>query len=106
MINYHFLKDFRFEDVVNTFAERDTMLYALALGLGAEPANPLALRYVYEPGLLALPTYPVTLGSPGFFARDPKFGINASRLLHGEQHIKLLSAVPVGEGGESHNACY
>jgi acyl dehydratase len=94
MIDYLKLKDRRLDDVVSSYTERDTILYALSLGLGADPMNRAALRYVYGSEIVALPSYPVALGSPGFFAVDPTFGLDARRILHGEQHITLHGDIP------------
>ena len=48
----------RFDASTQRYGARDTMLYALGLGLGTVPDE---LRYVYEDGLQALPTQAVTL---------------------------------------------
>ncbi|MDR8731473.1 MULTISPECIES: MaoC/PaaZ C-terminal domain-containing protein [Burkholderia] len=94
MINYQKLKNWRFDDVVKSYSERDAILYALGIGLGAEPENEQALAYVYGPHLKVLPTYGAVLGSPGFFATDSSFGLDARRVLHGEQHVILHSPIP------------
>jgi hypothetical protein len=57
-----------FEEVEQRYDERDTILYALGIGLGAEPSDPRQLRFVYEQGLQALPSMGVILGYPGFWA--------------------------------------
>lgn len=75
---------------VQDLTVRDTMLYALGVGVGAEmPTDPGELQYVYEAGLKALPTMAVVLAHPGFWARDPKYGLTWQKLLHGEQWITL-----------------
>ena len=70
------------------------MLYALALGLGHDPLDRNALRFVYEDGLQALPTFGLVLGYPGFWAKDPASGIDWVRLLHGEQSLRLFAPLP------------
>lgn len=84
-----------FPDVVQTYDRRDTMLYALGLGIGADPLDRGQLRYVYEDGLSALPSMGVTLGYPGFWLADPRAGVDWKRLLHGEQGIELFEPLPV-----------
>jgi acyl dehydratase len=79
----------------HTFTERDTMLYALGIGLGADPTDPDELRYVYEEGLIASPTLPFVLGYPGFWAREPDTGIDWRRLLNAEQSVELHARIPV-----------
>ena len=38
-------------DVEQSYAERDTILYALGVGVGSEPTSPAHLAYTYEDGL-------------------------------------------------------
>ena len=86
-IDYHKLMAWPFEDVRHRYTRRDTMLYALGLGLGADPTDEGELRYVYEKDLVALPTLPVVLGYPGMWLKEPATGIDAVRLVHGEQSL-------------------
>jgi acyl dehydratase len=88
------LKAWPFEPVRHTYSSRDTILYALGLGLGQDPLDATQLRFTYEQGLQALPTLPVVLGSPGFFAKQPEFGINWVKILHGEQELELHAPLP------------
>jgi len=88
------LKNWRFDPVRQTYAERDTILYALGVGIGHDPLDRDALRYVYGDGLQALPTMAVVLGYPGFWAQDPATGIDWVRLLHGEQSLELHAPLP------------
>ncbi len=84
-----------FPDVEHSYTTRDTMLYALGAGAGSDPLDANDLRYVYEDGLVALPTMAVVLGYPGFWARNPETGINWRKLLHGEQGLTLHAPLPV-----------
>src|SRR5215470_482880 len=76
-------------DVVQTYAEKDAILYALALGLGHDPLNTDELRFVYEKSIKLLPTFAVVLGWPGFWARDLDTGIDWVKLVAGEQGLTL-----------------
>lgn len=99
-INYDKLMAWPFEDVRHRYTRRDTMLYALGIGLGADPSDPgheSELRFVYEKHLLALPTYPVVLGYPGMWIGDPATGVDALRLVHGEQSL-VIHQLPAPEG--------
>ena len=60
-INYDKLMAWPFEDVRHRYTQRDTMLYALGVGLGCDPCDETELRFVYEKNLLALPTLPVPI---------------------------------------------
>jgi acyl dehydratase len=97
-INYDKLMAWPFEDVRHRYTQRDTMLYALGLGLGADPTDEDELRFVYEKDLVALPTLPVVLGYPGMWLKDPATGVDAVRLVHGEQSLTILRhPAPQGE---------
>jgi len=70
-----------------TFSEKDAMLYALGVGLGADPTDEGELPFVYEDDLAVLPTMAVVLGHPGPWFRDPRTGIDWVQVLHGEQTL-------------------
>lgn len=88
-INYDKLMAWPFEDVCHRYTTRDTMLYALGIGLGADPMNEAELRFVYEKNLCVLPTYPVVLGYPGLWIKDPGTGVDWTKLVHGEQGLRI-----------------
>jgi acyl dehydratase len=94
-MDYEALKTWQFQDVRQSYTRRDTMLYALGLGLGADPMDKNQLRFVYERELSALPTMPVVLGGPGMWVRDPRIKADWKRVLHGEQGLTLFRALPV-----------
>ncbi len=93
-IDYQKLKQFPFEDVVQTYSAKDCILYALGLGVGADPLDPQQLRFVFEDGLQMLPTMPVVLGSPGFWPMNPATGIAWKSVLHGEQGLVVHRPLP------------
>jgi hypothetical protein len=84
---YDTLLNWPFEEIDEEYTEKDTMLYALGLGLGDEPTAAGQLRFVYEDGLSALPTMAVVLGYPGLYLRDPATGVDWKQMLHGEQGL-------------------
>ena len=88
-LNYKDLKNRSFEDVRQRYGASDTILYALGIGMGADPRDLDQLRYVYEKDLLALPTMAVVLGSPGFWMRSPDTGLDWQNILHLEQELTL-----------------
>jgi len=95
MINYQALKSRHFPDIVQTYVERDTMLYALGIGFGHDPMDEQQLQYVYEKNLRALPMMAAVLGYPGFWVKEPDTGIDWVRILHGEQSIRIHKPLPV-----------
>lgn len=88
------VKDHRFAPVEHRFDFRDTILYALGLGFGADPVDPAELPFVYEDGLKAVPSICVVLAHPGFWAKRPEFGIDWLRILHGEQSFEIHKPLP------------
>ncbi len=84
-----------FQPVEQTYTGRDTILYALGCGLGADPLDERQLRFVFEePELLALPSMAAVLSPPGFWARHPDSGIDWVRILHGEQAMEIHKPLP------------
>jgi acyl dehydratase len=94
-INYEQLMQFKIPEVEQTLTRRDTMLYALGVGLGADPCDEDQLRFVYEEHLQALPTMAIILGYPGPWHADPRTGITRSHVVHGEQSFSIDRALPV-----------
>jgi len=89
------LMSWPFEAIEHSYTERDTILYALGLGFGADPMDEEQLRFVFEePALSALPTMAVVLAYPGFWVRDPESGIDWVKILHGEQGLTLHAPLP------------
>lgn len=75
---------------------QDSALYALSLGCGQDPMDADDLRFVTEgPAMRALPTMAVVLGYPGFWLADPATGVDALRLVHGEQAVEIHAPLPV-----------
>ena len=81
-------------DVRHVYSQRDSMLYALGLGFGANPVEPRELDYVYEARLRALPMMSVILGYPGLWIADPRTGVDWKALLHGEQGFTIFKQLP------------
>jgi len=97
-IHYQQLKDRAFEPVRQHYTQRDTMLYALSLGVGNQPLDTKNLPLVYEgmdQPLQALPTMSSVLGYPGFWMKQEDSGIDWVRLVHGEQRTTIHQPVPV-----------
>lgn len=93
-IEYAKLKAWSFRDVEQSYSEKDSMLYALGLGVGYDPMDEQQLSFVYEKNLKVLPTMAVVLGYPGFWMKDPASGIDWVRIVHGEQFLRLHRPLP------------
>jgi acyl dehydratase len=75
------------------YTDRETLLYALGLGLGGDAGQPGALGFLHEldGGPQAVPTLGTVL------ARTPMLkdcGIDFTRMLHGEQRLSLHRPLP------------
>lgn len=88
------LSGHRFEPIVHEYAERDAILYALGVGLPADPLDSHELAFLLEDGLKVLPTYAVTLATLGMWVRDPAFGIDWVKLLHTAQATTFHAPLP------------
>lgn len=73
---------------------KDTMLYALTVGAGADPLDADDLKLVYEQELRALPTMSAVIAYPGLWITEPQFEVNYLKLLHGEQDLTIHQPLP------------
>jgi len=94
MLDYQAVKNWDFGEIVHPYTQRDTMLYALGIGLGADPLDERQLRFVFEQNLQTVPTMASVLGTPGFWWRDPRTGADWVKLVHGEQSVRVLKPLP------------
>ena len=96
-INYDKLLALKIPDVEHAYTDKDTMLYALGVGLGHDPLDAKQLDFVYEKNLKALPTFAAVLGYPGFWVRDLDTGIDWVKIVNGEQGVSLYQPLkPAG----------
>jgi len=81
-----------------SYGDKDVMLYALGVGLGADPLNEAELAFVYERGLKVVPTAATVLASgasvkDGASVEHPPghrvSHINYLMVVHGEQKVEL-----------------
>jgi len=94
-IDYEKLINWKIPEVGQQFTRRDTMLYALGVGLGADPCDASELKFVYEQNLQALPTMAIILGYPGPWYAHSNAGITRSHVVHGEQSFVIHRPLPV-----------
>ena len=95
MIDYEKTRAWRSADVRHSYTSKDTILYALGLGIGADPLDARQLRFTYEKDLLALPTMAAVLASPGSWMQErTELGIDFLKLMHGEQGVVLHAPIP------------
>ena len=93
-LDYDRLMNYDIPEVEQTYTARDTMLYALGVGLSMDPLDRDHLRFTYEKELRALPTMCCVLGSPGSWVSKPDTGIDYVKVLHGEMGFELHQPIP------------
>ncbi len=87
---------FPIADTRQVFSKADSILYALSIGLGSDPLDARQLDFVDQHRTLqAMPSMALVLGHPGFWLADPATGVDAVRLVHGEQSIAWHAPLPV-----------
>jgi acyl dehydratase len=93
-INYDKLSAWKIPEVEQQYTKRDTILYALGVGLGADPCDADQLKFVYEQNLQALPTMAIVLGYPGPWYTQCDAGITRTHVVHGEQSFAIHRPLP------------
>jgi acyl dehydratase len=76
-----------------TYTDRETMLYAVGLGMGADPMDRRELDFCYERNLKALPSQATVIAwNDGVLGNS---GLDFIKVVHGEQRLKLHKPLPV-----------
>ncbi len=86
--------DHDFAPATQSYDARDAILYALGVGLGQNPCDADDLAFLDDRQLSVLPSYAVTLTSPGMWIRDPAFGVDFAKLVHFEQMAWFDAPLP------------
>ena len=86
------LLGWRFEDVRASHSERDTMLYALGLGLSQDPFDARELEFTASRDLKALPTMAAVIAEPRPWLRE--VGIDVTTALHASQAMRFDGTLP------------
>lgn len=94
MIDYDHLMTYDIPEVRQSYSRRDCAFYALSIGVGQNPMDRSDLRFVGAGALIPFPTLPLVLGHPGFWLANPDTGVDALRLVHGEQGMTPHEPLP------------
>lgn len=84
------------EGVSHSWTHEDIILYNLGVGAGDPPDDPAELKYAYEGGLVAVPTF----GTIPPFSMMMSLGtvagidIDLARVLHGDQKLTVHAPIP------------
>ena len=92
-VTYDFLMARRASDVAHAYTERDSMLYAIAVGMGRDPFDTRELDFVYERRgtLRSVPSQAVTVARHNLIY---DIGLDVPKMLHGEQKLTLHRPLP------------
>src|SRR5258708_20635804 len=93
-LNDESLMSYPFEPIEKAYAHKDSILYALGIGVGTDPNDERQLRFLYEQDLQAMPTMAVVLGYPGLYLKDPSIGVDWKQVVHGEQSLVVHARLP------------
>ncbi|WP_156545836.1 MaoC/PaaZ C-terminal domain-containing protein [Cupriavidus sp. D384] len=85
----HHLVGFEIPDQYQDYDERDSILYALGLGMGQLVGDSSELRYVYEKNLTAIPTQLAVLAGSSDWMRDTRTGICWEQLVALSHDLRL-----------------
>jgi len=92
-IDYDKLMSLKSEGEEFTYTDRETMLYALGVGMGRDPMDETELKYVYEyPDMRTVPTMATVIawGQRTLSQAD----LNWLMIVHGEQRLELHRPLP------------
>ncbi|MFP6850463.1 MAG: MaoC/PaaZ C-terminal domain-containing protein [Pseudomonas sp.] len=93
-IDYPAVLELREEGRRFEWTEREVMLYAVGVGMGADPLDEKELRYVYERDLCVLPTF-ASVAAWGAGITPERIGLDRRRTLHGEEQTVLHRPIPL-----------
>ena len=91
-VTYETLMNLRSENVSYHFGERDSLLYAVSIGMGRDPLNEDELPFVFENyGLRTVPTQAVVVARQQLIWN---IGLDVGKMLHGEQRLRIHRPLP------------
>lgn len=94
MIDYQNLMNWKFPRIEQQITNKDVILYALGIGLGADPLDRDQLRFVYEKDLLTFPSMASIFGYPGNWLRDTRTGVNYGKIVNGGTKFVIHQPLP------------
>lgn len=90
------LLDWDFGVQRHAYDARDAIVYALGIGLPIAPGESADLNFLMEDQLRVVPSFAVTLATPGMWPKCPELGINWVRVLHMAQAARFETPLPSG----------
>lgn len=88
------LRNWDFGEQRQSYASRDAILYALGVGLPLVPGESGDLNFLVEDRLRVLPSFAVTLATPGMWPKIPELGIDWVKVLHMAHAARFETPLP------------
>lgn len=89
------LMSYNIPEVRQSWGPEDCARYALSVGMSQDPLDTAQLPFTAGfGGWHALPMMGLILGHPGFWMGNPKTGIDALRLVHGQETLEIINPLP------------
>ena len=88
------LLDWDFGEQRHAYEARDAILYALGIGLPFAEGQSRDLDFLLEDRLRVVPSFAVTLATPGMWPRNPALGIDWARVLHVAHAARFEAPLP------------
>jgi len=92
LISYEALMSLKREGARFSYADRETLLYAVSVGMGRDPLDPDELPYVYEKAALKTVPSMATVLTRVPLLKD--CGYDYTKVVHGEQRLTLHRPLP------------
>ncbi|MBA4490054.1 MaoC/PaaZ C-terminal domain-containing protein [Paracoccus sp. S1E-3] len=95
-IDQDHLMNFDIPEIRQSYGPAEVALYALSVGMGQDPRDLRQLAYAggLARDLRVMPAIVNVLGHPGFWLSRPETGVDALKVVHGEQRITLHRSIP------------
>ncbi len=97
--DYDHLLNYQIPSDEDELTADSAIIYALGIGMGAQPSDEKQLSYLYElheGGLQVAPMMANVIGYPGFWMKREDTGVDWPRVLHGEQAFTIRKPFQVG----------
>ncbi|WBU56273.1 MaoC/PaaZ C-terminal domain-containing protein [Paracoccus sediminicola] len=95
-IDYDHLLNFDIPEIRQSYGAAEVARYGLSVGLGQDPLDMRQLAYLdaLKDDRRVMPAIVNVLGHPGFWLARPETGVDAVRLVHGEQGMTIHQTIP------------
>lgn len=88
------LIDWDFGEQRHSYAARDAILYALGIGLPIALGDSVDLNFLLEDRLRVVPSFAVTLATPGMWPKRPELEIDWVKVLHMAHAARFETPLP------------